>query len=386
MAIPASAQDYKADSLHPMTQAKIIIEPATLADLDALLELEQEAFVTDRLSARSIRRFLTQQHSVFLIARRDGQCLGYLLVIFHRGTRLARLYSLAVGAAFRGQGIARRLMLAGEHEAMERGALYFRLEVNNANSRAIGLYESLGFQSFGLLHDYYDDHSDALRMQKRIRFHDKATVHKNMPWCRQTTPFTCGPAALMMAMAGLRKSYRPHLEDELEIWREATTIFMTSGHGGCHPLGLALAATGRGFRAEVWINQKEALFTEGVRSAEKKTIIETVHREFVRKGKAAGIRVHYQDIDQARLTAACQQGAIPVVLISTYRLDRTKAPHWVAVSGFDEQCFYVHDPDPDDKHQDLLDCKFLPIAREDFRPMSVFGRSRLRTAVILSGK
>ena len=29
---------------------------------------------------------------------------------------------------------------------------------------------------------------------------------------------------------------------ELRVWREATTIFMTSGHGGCGPDGLALAA------------------------------------------------------------------------------------------------------------------------------------------------
>lgn len=188
----------------------------------------------------------------------------------------------------------------------------------------------------------------------------------------------------MMAMTGLNSTYKLRLNEELKIWREATTIFMTSGHGGCHPLGLALAANRRGFHAEVWINQHQPLFVDGVRSDEKKTIIETVHNDFVQQSKAAGIHNHYKNIDQATLVEACNRGAVPIVLISTYRMDRKKAPHWVAISGYDEQCFYVHDPDPDEKHQDLLDCQYLPIALEDFDFMSSFGSNRLRTAVILT--
>jgi hypothetical protein len=39
--------------------------------------------------------------------------------------------------------------------------------------------------------------------------------------------FTCGPAALMMAMHGLNRDYQPSREEEINLWREATTIFMT---------------------------------------------------------------------------------------------------------------------------------------------------------------
>ena len=367
-----------------MTKPNITIEQATLEQLEPLLELEEKAFATDRLSRRSMRRFLASDQSVFQVALHQGEITGYLLIIFHRGTRLARLYSIAVAPQWQGKGIARLLMDSGEAEAQRRGALYFRLEVNNTNARAIGLYESLGFNKFGLLHDYYDDHSDALRMQKRIRFHDQAYVHTVLPWYQQRTSFSCGPAALMMAMAGLKPGYKPGLSEELEIWREATTIFMTSGHGGCHPLGLALAAKRRGFNAEVWINQRQPLFVEGVRNIEKKTIIETVHRDFVEQSQAVGITINYGNINQATLIEACKHGAVPVILISTFRMDRKKAPHWVAVSGYDEQCFYVHDPDPDEKHQDTFDCQYLPIALEDFDAMSLFGRTRLRTAVIIS--
>jgi ribosomal protein S18 acetylase RimI-like enzyme len=367
-----------------MIKKKINSEAATLEHLEQLLELEEQCFATDRLSRRSMRRFLANDQSVFLVALQGKVCVGYLLIIFHRGTRLARLYSIAVGSDWQGQGIARKLMDAGETEASHRGALHFRLEVNHTNTHAINLYRSLGFVEFGLLPDYYDDHSDALRMQKRIRHHDHAFVHTVLSWYRQSTQFTCGPAALMMGMAGLDKSYKPTLNEELQIWREATTIFMTSGHGGCHPLGLALAAKKRGFNAEVWISQRKPLFVEGVRSESKKAIIEHVHKEFVKHSKAAGITIHYANIDQKTLINVCKQGAVPVVLISTYRMDRKKAPHWVTVSGYDEQCFYVHDPDPDENDQVLIDCQYIPIAQDDFDPMSTFGSNRLRTAVILS--
>ena len=121
-----------------------------------------------------------------------------------------------------------------------------------------------------------------------------------------------------------------------------------------------------------------------MRNIEKKTIIETVHHDFVQQSHDVGITINYGNIDQASLIDACRRGAVPVILISTFRMDRKKAPHWVAVSGYDEQCFYVHDPDPDEKHQDLIDCQYLPIALEDFDAMSLFGRTRLRTAVIIS--
>lgn len=361
------------------------IVPASLDDLDWLEPFEEECFSYDRISRRSMRRFILSEQTVFLVARLLGERVGYMLILFHRGTRLARLYSIAVDPRQRGKGVARTLMVAGEAEARGRGAIYLRLEVTNTNESAIRLYHALGFEEFGLLRDYYyDDHSDALRMQKRIRHHRHNAVHAGIPWIYQNTSFTCGPVAIMMAMAGLDETYRPSLAEELQLWREATTIFMTSGHGGCHPLGLALAAKRRGFHAEVWLNQRGPLFVEGVRSEDKKMVIETVHKEFVDQSMAAEIAVHYKNINRQILCNACDQGSVPALLISTYRFDRKKVPHWVVVSGYDERCFYVHDPDFDDTQQRQVDCQYIPIAWEDLDPMSSFGSNRLRTAVILS--
>jgi len=348
-------------------------------DLEPLLRLEKAAFDTDRLSRRSFRHWISGGKRAFLVATVDGTLAGYILVIYHRGTRLARLYSIATDPRFRGRGIARRLIEAGERAASDSGRFIMRLEVATDNRAAIALYESLGYVTFGSYRDYYDDHGDAARMQKRIHQYRVLEMHADVPWIRQTTAFTCGPAALMMAMRAINS-----LHDELQIWREATTIFMTSGHGGCHPLGLALAARQRGFRADTWINQHQPLFVNSVRDANKKRVIAMVHDDYLQQSGKQGIGIHYGDVSQETLTKALDNGAIPIVLISTWRLDGKKAPHWVTVSGYDSECLYVHDPDPEEVSQTPLDCQFLPIAREDFARISCFGQSRLRTAVIVS--
>jgi ribosomal protein S18 acetylase RimI-like enzyme len=367
-----------------MTDSAPRIAPATPADLDRLVELEETCFTTDRISRRSFRRFLSSDQCILLTAYINESLAGYLLILFHRGTRLARLYSIAVDSAFRGKGIARALLTEGETQATDRGAIHLRLEVGQHNTPAIELYRALGFREFGLLCDYYEDHTHALRMQKRIRHLGHNAVHADIPWLRQHTPFTCGPAAIMMAMAGLDPAYKTSLHEELQLWRETTTIYMTSGHGGCHPLGLALAARQRGFKTEAWINKRGPLFTESVRSEKKKTVIETVHADFLSQTKRAGISIRYKALDLNTLREACDRGAVPIVLISTFRLDRKKAPHWVVVTGYDERCIYVHDPDYDEADETPRDLQHVPIANEDFDTMSSYGARRLRSAVILS--
>ena len=369
----------------PAFNANLAIRPAQLRDLGGLVALENASFSTDKLSRRSFRHWLTTAHRALLVAEIEQRVAGYILIIYHPGTRLARIYSLAVSPQQRGNGIAKALMTAGEQAAQDDGRLYLRLEVSVDNFPAIRLYETLGFQKFGVYRDYYQDHKDALRYQKRIRLYRDKPRHRSVHWLRQTTPFTCGPASLMMAMHALNKNYLPSREEEIELWREATTIFMTSGHGGCHPLGLALAAKRRQFSVEVWINQAGTLFIDSVRSEDKKQVVELVDNCFKRDAEQQDVAVHYANITQGELIAAFESGAIPLILISTFAMDRKKAPHWVVMSGFDDDCLYMHDPDPEEGRQNELDCQFIPIAREDFERMCCFGKSRLRTAVIIRG-
>ena len=357
-----------------------------LEDLQDLVNLENRCFRTDRLSRRSFRHWIQVRHRTFVVALHDGQLVGYCLIIFFRGTTLARLYSVAVSPDFRGQGIAEQLITAGEARAEAAGRVFLRLEVDTENRGAIRLYEKMGYRPFGIYHSYYEDKHDALRMQKCIRSVPPVAENRFIPWLPQSTPFTCGPAALMMALSSLSPDYKPSQFEELQIWREATTIFMTSGHGGCHPVGLALAAEKRGAAANVWINRETPLFVDSVRNADKKQVVELAHWAFIQQAGESNIDLGYREFTDSDLVACFDGGAIPIILISTYLMDGKKAPHWVVRSGYDDDCLYVHDPDPDPEEQSAsgLDSQFVPIARADFMKMSRFGKHPLRTAVIVN--
>jgi len=358
------------------------LRPALPDDLDALTALERRCFDSDRLSRRSFRHWIRLAHSGLILASApDGGLAGYALVILQRGTRLARLYSIAADPAWRGQGLGDALMDAAEQYAHEEKRLYLRLEVRRDNAGAIRLYERRGYKLFGSTPGYYEDHEDALRYQKRLHYTPERHAGQTIPWVRQSTEFTCGPACLQMALAALLQR-TPREREELLIWREATTIFMTAGHGGCHPLGLALAAEARGLTAQVYCNQRGPLFLDSVRDENKKRVIETVHEHFEEEVRERGIPVRYRELTAARLDKALKQGEVAIVLISTWRLDGRKAPHWVVVSGADRECFYIHDPDPADD-QVPLDCQHVPITRDRFEKMIRYGQSRLRTAVIV---
>ncbi len=367
------------------------LRPALPDDLDTLTALEQRCFSSDRLSRRSFRKWLKRQHAGLIVALDEQQQLaGYALVLLQPGTRLARLYSIAVDPQQRGKKLGERLLDAAEDYAHQQRRLFLRLEVRKDNVAAIALYERLGYRLFAQTADYYEDHEDALRYQKRLHYQPSSQPgderdnpgSRHLPWVQQTTPFTCGPACLLMALAAL-KQQAPSTTEELLLWREATTIFMTAGHGGCHPLGLALAARQRGLNARVWCNQTGPLFVDSVRGSDKKAVITTVHDHFVSECARQKIPVYYEDFSAADVDEAIAAGSVVLVLISTWRLDGRKAPHWVAISGSDEECFYIHDPDPGED-QVPMDCQHVPITRQKFEQMRQYGQAKLRTAVILS--
>lgn len=188
----------------------------------------------------------------------------------------------------------------------------------------------------------------------------------------------------MMALATLDPQLVLNRKLELRIWREATTIYMTSGHGGCGPYGLALAAYHRGFDVEIHVSDPGALFLDSVRSPEKKEVIALVQEDFEEEIAELPIRLYHDRVPVARLEAHFAAGAIPLVLVSSYRIYREKFPHWVVVTGFDERFIYVHDPYIDEeKGKTASDCINMPILRKDFERMARYGKSAQRAVLII---
>ena len=361
------------------------IRSAELTDLDALVAIENRCFDTDRLSRRSFRHLLTRGRAATLVAESGGVVVGYVLVLFSHGTLHARIYSLAVDPAARGLGLGRDLVEAAEDAAKDQECSEIRLEVRKDNAEAIGLYESLGYRRFGVLADYYDDHEDALRYRKSLASQLGLDMVR-VPYYAQTTDFTCGPAALMMAMGALEHDSPVALNRKLELrlWREATTIFMMAGHGGCGPHGLALSAWHRGFGVEVYVNDRRPMLLDSVRSPEKKEVMRLVQEDMIEELEAHGVPIHHRAVQPDELAAFFARGGIPLVLISSYRIYREKFPHWVVVTGFDTRYVYVHDPFVDEEEgESIADCINMPIPRREFEAMSRYGRANQRAAVVI---
>lgn len=363
-----------------------MIRDAELSDVPALVDLENACFETDRLSARSFRHFLTRGNAdVFL--DEDGDILrAYCIVLYHRNTSLARLYSIAVSPKHRKRGLSKALLAYAEGRALDEGATRMRLEVHQKNKAAQKLYRGLGYDEFAVKLDYYEDHAAALRMEKELAPH-LAPDPEHAPYYRQTLDFTCGPACLIMAMKAQDPALRADRAMEIQIWREATTVFMTSGLGGCGALGLALAAHRRGFAVEVSVSDETEIFVDSVRSDEKKEVIRLVEQQFVRDMAAAGIRIRRRAPTAAVLKERMRCGGIPVVLISSYRLTGEKAPHWIKITEFDDRFVYINDPyvDPAENRTET-DCIGIPILPQELDRMMRLGRNKHFASVIVYPK
>lgn len=136
-------------------------------DIDALVRLEQ-AFPSDRLGRIHFRRLLAHGHADIWVYEEAGRVLGEAVVLYRRGARSARLYSLMVDPASQGQGIGRFMLEAAERAARERGCARMRLEVRVDNARAIRLYRRAGYAATDWMVGFYQDRTDALRMCKTL--------------------------------------------------------------------------------------------------------------------------------------------------------------------------------------------------------------------------
>jgi [ribosomal protein S18]-alanine N-acetyltransferase len=152
-------------------RSAITIRKGTLADLDRLVAIENAAFQGDRLTRRSLRAHLTKRTVSLLVAEAnmDGlpRVVGYALIAFRKGSKKARLYSIAGDPQHR-IGTGKRLIAACEEEAARRGAESLVLEVRGDNARAIALYAERGYAKFATIPDYYEDGAAALRYEKRL--------------------------------------------------------------------------------------------------------------------------------------------------------------------------------------------------------------------------
>ena len=207
-----------------------------------------------------------------------------------------------------------------------------------------------------------------------------------VPYYNQTTDFTCGPSSLLMAMKALDSKVDFSRTHEMQLWREATTIFMGSdGHGGCGAAGLALAAHRRGFDVEVWVNHTGTLLGTRSKTRDRAKVMAMLQEADLAEIKRLKIPYHVgaRSIDALRDDIA--DGAVPVVLGNTDHIhqDPTGA-HWVVVTGIDDETVTVNDPwiSKHLGHTRRIVSDYV-VPRAAFHAMTAYGPKRERATVLL---
>jgi len=146
----------------------IVIRPAVLDDVPSLLELETHTFTSDQLGRRSYRRFVSSTSALVLVAMAGARLAGAAVLLFRRGSRVARLYSLARHEAAEFRGLGGRLLAAAEEAARGHDCDRLSLEVQIDNNKALHLYERSGYRAVARLPAYYATGRDGVRMVKKL--------------------------------------------------------------------------------------------------------------------------------------------------------------------------------------------------------------------------
>ena len=141
-------------------------------ELEPILSIEQRSFrwPWGRLSFEGE---LSCQNACNYIVKSGANGTGEQVIayaFFRQAADALHLLKIAVSPAWRGHGIATRLLERCFAHRAEQGATSVHLEVRPSNTPAIELYEKLGFEVIGRRHKYYaDTKEDALLMMKNLK-------------------------------------------------------------------------------------------------------------------------------------------------------------------------------------------------------------------------
>ena len=146
------------------------LRPMRLADLPAVLGLEEELFAPDTWTAAMYRDELARTDTRhYLVADDDGTLVGYAGLIAY--TDEAHVATIGVAGDRQGEGIGAQLLDALLAEADRRSPVVL-LEVRADNQVAQGLYRRRGFAEIGRRRGYYQPSGADAVVMKREKLRD----------------------------------------------------------------------------------------------------------------------------------------------------------------------------------------------------------------------
>lgn len=149
----------------PNNDCAVTIEKMTEKHLDAVMEIEREAFAVPWSRESFEMEIKRNKCAYYIVALLDDKVVGYggMWLVIDEG----HITNIAVHRDYRGRGIGKKIIEGLINEAKNRNLVAMTLEVRVSNKVAIHLYEKYGFVPFGRRKGYYaDNNEDAIIMWK----------------------------------------------------------------------------------------------------------------------------------------------------------------------------------------------------------------------------
>lgn len=150
-----------------MTQKYIVIDKTSALEADVLFQLknlDQKHFPTPWDSASWGKVFEEGSERFILIDECDGLIPGFILFEINVVDSFAHLLKILVNPENRGLKIGKNLLNEAIRVLNERGITQFFLEVEEENSVARNLYESVGFKVIHKKKQFYSNGGTAIIM------------------------------------------------------------------------------------------------------------------------------------------------------------------------------------------------------------------------------
>jgi ribosomal protein S18 acetylase RimI-like enzyme len=148
----------------------MLLRRATLADIPAIIDIEQSSFVHagERFGQPRLEYLVGSPRLMVTVAENDATILAWSAAFTWTRTKTpwGRIYAIAVHPQSRGQRLGPQLMEHMIDSLKSRGAAILFLEVRPDNHAAINLYKKYGFTTCRELANYYGHNLPAIRMSR----------------------------------------------------------------------------------------------------------------------------------------------------------------------------------------------------------------------------
>ncbi len=147
------------------------IRAAMDGDVEQMFRLEQECFEIEAFSAHQLQYLINTRTAISFVAEYEGNFAGFVIGLTNRNRfgKYGRVYTLDVDDRYRRKGIASALLTALNERMRQAGCTKCFLEVKLDNTRAIPLYEKMGFERSRIVPNYYSSGVHALKMKKSLK-------------------------------------------------------------------------------------------------------------------------------------------------------------------------------------------------------------------------